>query len=199
MWPWSMGREIMLPGLYLFFWQQGLRRVWWFLVARRHVSKPFLVAVLQPSLESWGSKISVFFIWSYYYTFIWWLYWSGIDWNRIFIISIDQWSVSNALNTPGGADNRRLMCNLYKKDWARLKANFDPLFTYHFNLKLHELSRGIIHIDLKNTEESGILFNVLLNSPKPKPNILELSLQLCDRCHIWNVNFGYCCHADISF
>ena len=66
----------------VFFGQQGLRRVWW-----------FLVAVLQPSLESWGSKISVFFIWSYYYTFIWWLYWSGIDWNRIFIISIDQWSV----------------------------------------------------------------------------------------------------------
>ena len=35
---------------------------------------------------------------------------------------------------------------------------------------------------------------MLLNSPKPKPNILELSLQLCDRCHIWNVNFGYCCY-----
>ena len=125
----------------VFFGQQGLRRVWW-----------FLVAVLQPSLESWGSKISVFFIWSYYYTFIWWLYWSGIDLNRIFINSIDQWSVSNALNTRGRADNRRLMCNLCKKDWARLKANFDPLFTYHFNLKLHEFSRWIIHTDLKNTE-----------------------------------------------
>ena len=35
---------------------------------------------------------------------------------------------------------------------------------------------------------------MLLNSPKPKPNILELSLQLYDRCHIWNVNFGYCCY-----